>query len=86
MFSLLFTTDVASESLDFQMELILCNNELKTKLSEISALEFYKNDLPKEMKFLKDHALKTAILCGSTYLNEQSFSLMKQKSQSVVPV
>lgn len=80
MFSLPFTTDVASVPLDFQMELIdlQCNNELKTKYSEVSLLEFYKNYLPKEMKLLKDHALKTATLFGSTYLCEQSFSLMKQ--------
>lgn len=80
MFALPFTTDVEIVPIDFQMELIdlQSNSELKTKFSEVSLLDFYKNYLPEEMKALNNHALKTATLFGSTYLCEQSFSLMKQ--------
>lgn len=79
-FAMPFTTDVETAPTDFQMELIdlQCNAELKAKFSEVSLLNFYQNYLPKEMQMLRNHALKTATLFGSTYVCEQSFSLMKQ--------
>lgn len=80
LFSVPFHVDVETVPENFQMELIdiQSNSELKVKFSDVPLLDFYKLYLPKEMTNIRDHAMRMTTLFGSTYVCEQSFSVMKQ--------
>lgn len=74
-----FSVSVEEVPDEFQMELIelQCNSTLKNKFG-VDLLDFYSKyvsitDFPK----IRDHALKTVSLFGSTYTCEQLFSRMK---------
>ncbi|XP_059048227.1 general transcription factor II-I repeat domain-containing protein 2B-like [Achroia grisella] len=74
-----FSVSVEEVPEEFQMELIelQCNSTLKNKI-DVDLLDFYSKyvsirDFPK----IRDHALKTISLFGSTYTCEQLFSRMK---------
>lgn len=74
-----FSVSVEEVPEEFQMELIelQCNSTLKNKF-DVDLLDFYSKyvsitDFPK----IRDHALKTISLFGSTYTCEQLFSRMK---------
>ena len=73
--------DVEFENVNpkFQMELIelQCQNLQKARHAEVSLLEFYRGLDVEKFPNLVNHGLKMSCLFGTTYICEQTFSLMK---------
>lgn len=74
-----FNVEVESADVDAQMELIelQCNEQLKMRHREVKLIEFYKGLDAEKFPKIIDHAMKMASLFGTTYICEQTFSLMK---------
>ena len=77
LFSNPFSVDVTLAPENAQLELIdLQSSDFqKNEFQEKALLDFYKN-LPDEFSFLKNNASMYATMFGSTYICEQTFSLM----------
>lgn len=77
LFSNPFTVDVNLAPENAQLELIDLQSSgfHKNEFKEKSLLEFYRN-LPNEFSYLKRNASMYATMFGSTYICEQSFSMM----------
>ncbi|XP_035234249.1 uncharacterized protein LOC118206091 [Stegodyphus dumicola] len=69
---------------DFQIELIdLQNSDLcKSRFCDLDILDFYRT-LPAEFLCLKNNASRCASMFGSTYICEQTFSLMNLKKSKL---
>ena len=75
LFSSPFNANVSKAPGKLQMELIelQCDHQLKIRFTDLSLLEFYKGRFPHLLR----HAQKMTSLFASTYICEQTFSIMK---------
>ena len=79
-----FSINPNSPPESMQMELIelQCNSELERKFCEVPLIQFYKLYISHESyPSFRSHALKMVALFPSTYIGEQFFSKMKQKTK-----
>ncbi|KAJ7992782.1 hypothetical protein DPEC_G00282270 [Dallia pectoralis] len=74
-----FTCSVDSAPTDVQLELIdlQSDSQLKEHFKSASLLEFYSALKEENFSNIKRHAQKMLVLFGSTYICEQTFSVMK---------
>ena len=65
-------------SAEYQLEVIdlQCSSELKVSFKESNILTFFRNLCPNKFGKIKDLSLQLFSMFGSTYLCEQTFSIM----------
>ena len=79
LFSNPFSVEPSSSDPNIQMELIdlQCDSALKSKFPSVDLVEFYKSVDPTKFPKILYHAKRIVAMFGSTYLCEQTFSIMK---------